>query len=104
MAEKLKNPVFYIFSNNSEELMWIKENYRLGEYDIRYVDQKHSDYEELRMMYHCKHFIISNSTFSWWAQYLASNQEKVVIAPSKWNNEENAEDIYMPGWEIVEVE
>lgn len=104
MAEKLKNPVFYIFSNNSEELMWIKENYRLGEYDIRYVDQKHSDYEELRMMYHCKHFIISNSTFSWWAQYLASNQGKVVIAPSKWNNEENAEDIYMPEWEIVEVE
>lgn len=104
MSRKVKNPVFYLFSNNHEELEWIKENYHFEGYEVRYVDQDHPDYEELRMMYTCKHFIISNSTFSWWGQYLSENEEKVVIAPSEWNREENATDIYMPSWHVVEVE
>lgn len=45
-------------------------------------------YETLRLMYSCKHFIISNSTFSWWGQYLSRNDHKIVISPSKWNNDD----------------
>ena len=35
-------------------------------------------------MYSCKHFIISNSSFSWWAQYLSRNEQKVVVSPNRW--------------------
>ncbi len=97
------NAVFYIFSNNHTELEWIRENYVFSGYQVKYVDLDNPDYEELRLMYSCKHFIISNSTFSWWGQFLCENPDKIVIAPDKWNRECDAKGIYMPGWQLIEV-
>lgn len=98
------NPVYYIFSNSHEDIEWIKKNYKF-QYDVKYVDFSNPDYEELRLMYSCKHFIISNSTFSWWGAFLSRNNKKIVVAPSIWyrNSTENTKDIYMNYWKIVEV-
>ena len=76
ISNKVDSPVFYIFSNSSEDINWIKNNYDFSMYNTVYVDLNNPDYEELRLMYNCKHFIISNSTFSWWGQYLCNNPEK----------------------------
>lgn len=104
IATKVENPTFYIFSNSHEDHEWIKEHYKF-DYNVIYVDLDNPDYEELRLMYSCKHFIISNSSFSWWAQYLSKSEEKEVVAPSKWHLEKgiNTEDIYMPNWHVIEV-
>lgn len=71
---------FFVFS---EDVFYAK-SLQLAEENIYYMDLNNPDYEELRLMYNCKHFIISNSTFSWWAQYL-SQGNGIVISPKYWS-------------------
>lgn len=80
MKEKIDNPVFIVFSGDIE---WCRENINFFRNNKCYYESgKDAVWEKLRLMYMCKHFIISNSTFSWWSQYLSRNENKIVIAPS----------------------
>ena len=80
----IKNPVFIFFSDDIE---WVKENLKI-DFPAYYESGKDPVWEKLRLMYSCKHFIISNSTFSWWAQYLSRNEKKIVISPDRWFNDD----------------
>lgn len=87
IAQHTKDPVFFIFTNNSSDVSWIRENYTF-DYPVEYVDLNNPDYEELRLMYCCRHFVICNSSFSWWSSYLSENKEKIVVAPDRWTDSE----------------
>ena len=80
VRERISKPMFLIFSNDIE---WCKANLK-GD-DICFIDEKYSDGDinDFELMRVCKHFIIANSTFSWWASWLADDVDKIVIAPSK---------------------
>lgn len=40
--------------------------------------------EDFRLMASCDHFLVANSTFSWWAAWLGRSPDKRVIAPEVW--------------------
>jgi hypothetical protein len=44
------------------------------------------DHEEMWLMSRCTHFVIANSSFSWWAAWLGDSAEKLVVAPRSWFN------------------
>lgn len=99
IASKVKDPVFYIFSDDINK---VKREYNF-KYKVIYVDNQ-PDYESLRLLYSCKHFIISNSTFSWFGAYLSQYEQKIVVAPKRWfNNSVKTPDIYLESMTIIEV-
>lgn len=79
---KIKDPVLIFFS---DDIDWVKENIK-PDLPSYYESGKDPVWEKLRLMYSCKHYVISNSTFSWWAQFLSRNEDKIVISPNHWYN------------------
>lgn len=84
VAEKIKNPHFFIFSDDPE---WVKANLDLSHpHTLSEDNGSERNYEDLYLMSLCKHNIIANSTFSWWGAWLNNNPGKIVIVPRKWSN------------------
>ena len=52
------------------------------------------DYAEFVLMSRCRHNILANSSFSWWASYLNRNPNKTVFAPDRWLNGWDCTDVY----------
>lgn len=102
IAEEVEKPQFFVFAPSQQDINYIKKNFRF-EYDVIFVELRNPDFEELRLMKNCKHFIISNSTFSWWAQYLSKNPNKVIVAPNIWDRSGKEIDIYQENWKLIEV-
>lgn len=83
MKNKIENPHFIFFS---DDLEWIESVIDTTGLSYSVETPNNPLWEKLRLMYSCNHFIIPNSTFAWWAQYLGRNEKKIVISPAKWFN------------------
>lgn len=111
IKNKEKNLCLFIFS---DDISWCKENINfLEEYrknnklifvDCNTVETTHY---ELELMKNCKHQVIADSTFSWWAAYLNTNPNKIVVAPKGYwmiNKSLTHEGIVLPEWELVNID
>lgn len=99
IRKQFPDAVLFVFSDDIE---WVKENVKFSGI-VYYESGNNSVWEILRLMSACKHFVMSNSTFSFWAQYLSSNENKIVIAPKRWRNDGRTVDIYEDNWTLIDV-
>jgi hypothetical protein len=83
-GQLIKEPVYFIFSDDIE---WVKGNLDIAAPNHIIDVNAHQSHFELFLMSNCRHHIIANSSFSWWAAWLNPNLDKVVIAPKRWFND-----------------
>lgn len=103
IEENVDNPLYFVCSDDVE---YVKENLiDTSRYDVVEQSLDYPVHISLAVMAMCKHFIITNSTFAWWAQYLSDNNDKIVVAPSRWYGMQAdwQWDIYQNNWTLIEV-
>jgi hypothetical protein len=64
-----------------------------------------STLQDLALMASCRHHVISNSTFGWWAAWLAGDPLKTVHLPGQWLSRWTTQEcgLSVPGWIEMEV-
>lgn len=100
IKQYIKDPYFFIFSddhNDIDDILNLPIKYR--------IVKGNTAIEDMYLMSRCKHNIIANSTFSWWAAWLNPEQEKIVIAPLQWHQNKNGNidtsDLLPPNWVCI---
>lgn len=96
----VRNPVFFVFS---DDIDWVQDNYFFPG-NVIYIKGKNISSIELHLMCSCKHFILSNSSFGWWAQALCKNNEKYVVVPSPWYADGRRAAVYLEDFHIIRTQ
>jgi Glycosyl transferase family 11 len=82
MAKQLGQFEVFYFSDDPE---WVaKELQPIMPGTIVSSDFSNNHFEDFYLMSQCRHNILANSSFSWWAAWLNPNPNKAVVAPVKW--------------------
>jgi hypothetical protein len=95
IEERVRDVHYFVFSN---DIGWVKENLKLQ--NVTYIDNNRgtNSYIDMYLMSICKHNIIANSTFSWWGAWLNQNEDKIVICPNRFLNDDKSTDVYPQDW------
>jgi 2-polyprenyl-3-methyl-5-hydroxy-6-metoxy-1,4-benzoquinol methylase len=104
---KVADPAFFVFSDDIE---WCREHLSLPPAATfvthQYAGKKFGAYFKLMTL--CRHFIIPNSSFGWWAAWMCENPEKIVVAPTQWFQDpvlnKQMRGIIPPRWTRVETD
>jgi len=102
ISNKIENPFFYIFSDDIE---WCIEKFgNLNNSQIvLHFDNDINYTQYFYLMSYCRNFIISNSTYGWWAAWLSISKDKIVIVPNNWFNQakHSTIDLFPPDWIVL---
>ena len=84
----------------SDDIEWCKNN--MASDDLIFIEGNNA-VEDMFLMSYCKHDIIGNSSFSWWAAYLNNNPDKIVVVPDSWwfgqkLSHLNRKDLFLNEW------
>lgn len=95
------NPEFYVFS---DDIGWCRTHLPTN-HPTSFVEHNgpERDWEDFRLMSACRHHVIANSSFSWWASWLCPHPDKVVVAPERWFADpgRDSSDIVPESWQRI---
>lgn len=98
LSTKLSGMELFVFSDDIE---WVKSNLNLSAYTVHFVSHNtgHKSYQDMALMSLCDHYVIANSSFSWWGAWLNASKDKIVIAPQRWFAKPiNTQDLIPTSW------
>lgn len=97
MLENVPDCKFFIFS---DDIKWVEENLCNLIHNKTFIDfnKGKNSWQDMYLMSICKHNIIANSTFSWWAAWLNLNKNKIVISPKVFLNIGDSKDLIPEDW------
>ena len=82
IKEKVGGEIKILFF--SDDINWVKTEFK-NEKNAEFIqNSEKASYWDFELMRSCKNFIISNSTYSWWAAILTASSKELVIAPKSW--------------------
>jgi hypothetical protein len=93
---------FFVFS---DDLAWAQENlpHQNNITFISSLERSDAVIQELELMTHCDHFLIANSSLSWWAAWLAKTADSPVFCPRQWTTDSSIawDDLLPPDWQRI---
>lgn len=98
LSQGLTKPHCYVFSDDPA---WVRHNitldYPMTVIDINSPQDAHLD---LALMAACSHYLIANSSLSWWGAWMGSHKTKKVIAPANWfiKADKDTRDLLPESW------
>jgi hypothetical protein len=84
----------------SNDIAWCKENLKF-KLPVLFAGADSTGAEHMRLMKRCRHFVMANSSFSWWGSWLSDHPGKLVVAPKVWFQDHatnSAIDIALDSW------
>ncbi len=85
---------FLVFSDDIE---WCKQHFKGDRFEFYHG----TEVEDMNMMAGCKHNIIANSSFSWWAAWMNPNVLKKVIYPDFWYTDGIVRTVCPKSWKAL---
>lgn len=132
----IKLPIYYIEAIKNLHSKLTERGESILEYDILYFCQKSDkkivdkylqlindglpyklnfvkvldeidDWKHMLLMSACEHFIIANSSFSWFGAYFSQNKDKIVYRPKQWfgpgYSSLDIKDMFPDNWNIIDI-
>lgn len=99
MSKLMPGAHYYVFS---DDLQWVRDNLPLESANFIDWNTGEDSWQDMMLMSNCRHNIISNSAFSWWAAWLNNHTDKIVMAPRQWSATQPATDLVPDSWLIIE--
>jgi len=99
LCQGLAQPHCFVFSDDSA---WVRASLSfdcpMTVVDVNGPDDAHLD---LALMSACHHFLIANSSLSWWGAWLGNQAGKTVIAPARWflTSDKDTRDLFPEFWQ-----